>query len=269
MLVLIKGAGDLATGVACRLYRSGFSVAMTELAQPTAVRRTVSFSSAVAEGRATVEGVTAVLAHGTEEIPSLLAAGQIPILIDPEGKSVGLLRPCGVVDAIMAKKNTGTSLSDAPVVIALGPGFTAGRDCHYVIETKRGHDLGRVIREGSAIPNTGVPGEIGGYTKERLLQAPCEGIFSPACSIGDLVQAGQAVGFVGETPLTAAISGILRGILPAGTPVFPGMKAGDIDPRCKREHCFTISDKARALGGGVLEALLEGLSLIRQKEGQP
>jgi len=259
MLILIKGAGDLATGIACRLFQSGFHLIMTETPQPTTVRCTVAFSQAVYRGEATVEGITAKLAATPAEALELTRRGFAAVLVDPEGRTVKTLQPYGVVDAILAKRNLGTCMTDAPAVVGVGPGFTAGLDCHAAIETQRGHNLGRVLYTGSPAPNTGIPGEIGGYTIERLLRAPADGIFSPAAAIGDTVAAGQAVGFVCGCPMTAQISGILRGLLPAGTPVHRGMKAGDVDPRCQACNCFSVSDKARAIGGGVLEGLLHVL----------
>ncbi len=236
---------------------------MTETAQPTTVRCTVAFSRAVYDGEAEVEGIRARLAASPGEALELTENGFVAVVIDPEGKAVGALRPRGVVDAILAKRNLGTFITDAPAVIGVGPGFTAGLDCHAAVETKRGHDLGRVLYTGSPAPNTGIPGEIGGFTTQRLLRAPADGIFSPAAAIGDIVEAEQTVGFAGGVPMTARIAGVLRGLLPAGTPVYRGMKAGDIDPRCQVSHCFSISDKARSVGGGVLEGLLHVLN----KEG--
>ena len=262
--VLIRGAGDLASGIALRLHRSGFAVAMTEIPVPTTVRRTVAFSPAVYLGSAQVEDVTGTLCHSVQELEELVEEGKIPVLAD-EKADMGLAwKPDVVVDAILAKKNLGTRLTDAKTVIGVGPGFTAGVDCHCVVETKRGHYLGRCIWQGSAIPNTGVPGLIGGYGTERLLRAPADGIFRGAVEIGDQVEAGQVVGFVesgdiaiaGVIPVTARISGVVRGLLQDGVPVSAGMKAGDVDPRCERNHCFTVSDKASAIGGGVLEAIL-------------
>ena len=274
MLVVIKGAGDLASGIALRLFHAGFDIAMTEIAVPLSVRTSVCFSRAVYEGRAVVEDVTAVLVRneaGTREAGYLLDTmppvgvlpkKQIAVFIDPAAEIVKKLRPAVLVDAIMAKKNTGTAITDAPVVIGVGPGFTAGLDCHAVIETQRGHTLGRVITVGPAQPDTGVPGDIGGYTAERLLRSPADGIFEAVKAIGHAVKKGEAAAFVrsgpcGEKiPVKAEIDGMLRGILPDGTPVKKGMKAGDVDPRCEVSHCFTVSDKALAIGGGVLEALL-------------
>lgn len=256
MLILVKGAGDLATGTAVRLYRAGFQVVMTDIAQPTAVRRTVAFSQCIYDGQTTVEGITARKAENRDQVRDILAAGEIPVLVDPQAAILAQLPFMVVVDAILAKKNLGTTISDAPIVLALGPGFTAGTDCHGVIETKRGHDLGRLILEGSAIPNTGVPGDVGGYTKERIIRAPADGPFEPVAQIGQQVNLGDVVAKVNGIPVTAQLTGIVRGMLPAGIPVTTGMKAGDIDPRCEVRHCFTVSDKARAIGGGVLEGIL-------------
>jgi xanthine dehydrogenase accessory factor len=254
-IVLIKGGGDLATGIAHRLHRAGFSIVITELDKPTVIRRTVAFAQAVYSREVTVEGVTAVLAR-IEEADSLLVQEKIPILVDASAQSVEMLKPWAIVDAIIAKKNTGTDCTQAAIVIGVGPGFTAGIDVHAAVETMRGHDLGRVITAGAAIVDTGVPGDIGGYTIERLLRAPVDGIFKAVSRIGDMVRPGDIVAEVSGTPVTASIGGVVRGLLQDGLDVTARMKVGDIDPRCQRDHCFTISDKARAIGGGVLEALL-------------
>lgn len=254
-LVVIKGGGDIATGIACRLYRSGFSVVITELPCPTVIRRTVAFAEAVAAGQVAVEGVTARRVVLTE-VDQTLAAGCIPVVVDPAAECVAVLKPQAVVDAIIAKRNTGTKITDAPVVIGVGPGFTAGVDVAAVVETMRGHDLGRVIYQGKAIANTGIPGEISGYTLERLVRAPAAGVFTGCRRIGDVVAAGEVVGHVNGVPVQTLIAGVLRGLIQSGLTVTKGLKLGDVDPRCKREHCYTISDKARAVGGGVLEALL-------------
>jgi len=211
------------------------------------------------EGEVTVEGVTARRAT-LEQVPALLEAGLIPVLDDPEGRAVDRLRPEVVVDAIMAKRNTGTRLTDAPLVVALGPGFRAGRDCHAVVETARGHFLGRVYWEGEALPNTGVPGEVGGATAERVLRAPADGIFQSCAQIGDLVEAGQTVAWVNGRPVQARLRGVLRGLLADGLEVHAGMKVGDVDPRAERSHCFTVSDKALSIAGGVLEAISSWLN---------
>lgn len=263
MLIVIRGAGDLASGVAVRLHRAGFSLVMTDLEKPTAIRREVSFCRAITDGRAQVEDALAEYARTCGDARAIVARGNIAVMADPSGACIAELKPDVLVDAILAKKNTGTSLADAPVVIALGPGFTAGADCHAVVETMRGHDLGRVYETGSALPNTGVPGMIGGYASQRLLRAPCDGVFRATVAIGDTVGAGDTVAMVDGTPVIAAIGGVVRGLLPSGTPVASGMKSGDIDPRGVRENCFTVSDKARAIGGGVLEAVLRLTGGIR------
>ena len=262
MLVLIRGAGDIATGIALRLHRAGMQVVMTDLPKPTAIRRTVSFSQAIVLGECKVEDTTGRLCTA-EEVPAVLQAGEIPVLADPECSCLPLLNPDVLVDAILAKKNLGTAITDAPAVIAVGPGFTAGVDCHAVVATMRGHYLGRVIRDGSAIPNTATPGLIGGFAGERVLRAPAEGIFRQVLEIGAPVQAGDIAGYVGDEPMVCTIGGVLRGILPDGTPVFKGMKAGDVDPRCEPDHCLCASDKALAVGGGVLEAILQKTGVLR------
>ena len=256
MNIVIKGAGDLATGIGYRLKKCGFTVVMTDLAVPTAVRRTVSFSRAIYEGRAVVEGIAAEYVNDRAEMEESLKRGAIPVFIDPEAEIVKQWKPDVVVDAILAKKNVNTSITDAPFVVGVGPGFEAGVDCHRVVETKRGHYLGSVIEHGSAIPNTGVPGNIGGYTVERIIRSVCDGVFHPVAQIGDLVQKGDLVAYSNEEPIYAAITGIVRGMLQEGVIVTKGMKSGDIDPRCEQSHCFSISDKAKSIGGGVLEAIL-------------
>lgn len=266
MLVLIKGAGDLASGIALRLHHCGYQIVMTEIACPTTVRRTVAFSGAVYNGTAMVEDVTAELASDPMQAKELLQEGRIAVLVDPECACVKELRPDVLIDAILAKKNLGTNKDDAPVVIGVGPGFTAGEDVDAVVETKRGHTLGRAIYSGSAIENTGVPGDVGGYTIERLIKAPCAGDFVPIAEIGDSVQKGQIVARVGESEIEAGLSGIVRGMLPAGIAVSEGMKCGDIDPRDCRENCYTVSDKALSIGGGVLEAIL---CLKKRKKREP
>ncbi len=255
MVVLIKGAGDLASGVALRLWRFGLRVALTDLPVPTAIRRTVSFCPALTAGWAKVEDVTARPATTKAEAEALWAAGEIPVFADPEAHIRSELRPDVLVDAILAKRNLGTARSDAPIVIALGPEFTAGADCHAVVETMRGHDLGRIYYTGSALANTGVPGEIGGYGAERVMHAPAAGLFRGLCQIGDTVEAGETIALVGDVPVRTDIRGVLRGLLADGIYAPQGMKCADVDPRARREHCFTVSDKARSLGGAVLEAM--------------
>jgi len=263
-LVAVKGAGDLATGVIHRLSRAGFAVIATELPEPTVVRRTVAFAEAVTRGEMTVEDVTARLATSLQDIQATLASGLVPIVVDPNGTLLRQMHPSVLIEATLSKYNSGLTMDDAPIVIALGPGYEAGKDVHAVIETNRGHNLGRVYLRGGAESNTGVPGAIGGYTIERLLRAPCAGALYGVRQIGDMVQAGETVAVVrtneisdNETaPVVATISGILRGLMHDGLHVNSGMKVGDIDPRAAREHCFTISDKSRAVAGGVLEAIL-------------
>lgn len=256
MLILIRGAGDLASGVACRLHRAGFQIVMTDLPQPTAIRRTVCFSEAIVHGSVQLEAITARFAASAAETEQILAKGEIAVLADAEAACAHELQPDVLIDAILAKKNLGTSMDLAPVVVALGPGFTAGEDCHAVVETMRGHTLGRVYYKGSALPNTGIPGNIGGYTLDRILRAPCDGVFRGVRQIGDTVEADEICAYVDAMPIKSTIRGVLRGLLPDGTVVYQGMKSGDVDPRCKIEHCYTCSDKALAIGGGVLEAIL-------------
>ena len=263
MLVVIRGAGDLASGIALRLRRAHVRVVMTDIERPTAIRRTVCFSQAIVHGETAVEGIPARLAHSPADALELLGKGVIPVLPDPEGTSIPVLKPDAVVDAILAKKNLGTKITDAPVVIGVGPGFTAGVDCHAVVETMRGHYLGRVIHQGSAIPNTGIPGLIGGFAGERVLRAPADGVFRQLLEIGAQVKMGDIAATVNGEPMVCTLDGVLRGILADGTPVRKGMKAGDIDPRCKVEHCYCASDKALAVGGGVLEAILNLTGVLR------
>ncbi len=255
-MIVIKGAGDLASGAAVRLAHCGFPIVMTDLPHPTSIRRTVCFSEAILKGTFTVEDVTAEYAKTVDEIAPIHARGHIAVLADPKADCVKVLHTDVIVDAILAKRNLGTQITDAPIVIALGPGFIAGVDCHAVIETMRGHDLGRVILNGAAEPNTGIPGNIIGFTTERVLRAPKDGFFTEIRHIGDLVEKDEPVASVDGETITATISGVIRGLLPTGTPVHTGMKSGDIDPRPIQSHCYTVSDKARAIGGGVLEAIL-------------
>ena len=256
MMVLIKGAGDLATGIAYRLKKSGFDIVMTEIHKPTTVRRTVAFSQAVFDNEIVIEGIKGVKVNNINEIYEEIREGNIPIIIDENAEIIKELRPDVVVDAIIAKKNLGTSIEDAPIVIGVGPGFEAKVDCHLVVETKRGHYLGKVIEEGSAIPNTGVPGNIGGYTKERIIRASSNGKIKPVVAIGDFVKKRDIVAYIDGIEVLAEMDGIVRGMLQEGIEVFKGMKSGDIDPRCEKDNCFTISDKARSIGGGVLEAIM-------------
>jgi xanthine dehydrogenase accessory factor len=258
-LVLVRGAGDLATGVIVRLSRAGFLVVALEVPRPTAIRRTVALAEAMYEGSAAVEGIRAERAGDSGEALALLAPGVVPLLADPGCSSLAKFAPIALVDAIIAKRNLGTRIDMAPIVIALGPGFEAGIDVHAVVETNRGHDLGRVLQKGCAEANTGVPGLIGGYGPERVLRAPIPGAAAPLCDIGDYRRAGEAVfDVVGSSHVrvVSPFDGVVRGLIRPGFEVTAGFKVADIDPRCRREHCFSVSDKARAIAGGVLEAIL-------------
>ena len=257
IIVLIKGGGEMASGVAYRLYKSNFKkICMTEVSQPQAVRREVSFCEAIYDEEKTVEGVTARLIESHELIQGVWDRGQIPIIVDPQARVLNFLSPDVVVDAILAKKNLGTKITDAPLVIGLGPGFYAGRDVHLVVETNRGHNLGRVISEGEAEKNTGIPGVIAGYGAERVFRASREGRLKALKKIGDYIEAGEVVATVDGVPVKAQIKGVIRGMLRDGTDVWKGMKAGDIDARGIKESCYTVSDKTKAIGGGVLEGIL-------------
>lgn len=261
-LVVVRGAGDLATGVIHRLHRCGYPVLALEISRPAAIRRKVAFSEAVYNGECTVENVRCRKAESVAGALEILRSGDVALLIDPKAECLKEVKPWAVVDAILAKKNLETSREMAPLTIALGPGFTAGKDVQLVIETKRGHNLGRIIRKGSAAPNTGIPGIIAGYGEERVIHAPAQGVFEGAAAISDIVERGQLIGQIdtgkGKVPVCASIAGILRGILPDGYPVTEGFKLADIDPRPKeRENCFSISDKARCIAGSVLAGLLE------------
>lgn len=271
-LIVVRGAGDLATGTIHRLKKAGFRLLVLEAEHPAAIRRQVALSEAVYAGSARVEDVEAVrmdvdLAEKKnrkelmeQEMERIWKKDGVPVLVDPAGLSIAALRPAVVVDAILAKKNLGTTKEMAPLVIALGPGFTAGEDVDVVIETKRGHNLGRVIRSGSAVPNTGIPGIIGGYGKERVMHAQAEGILRNAASIGDIVEARAVIAEIetenGTVPVEASLSGLLRGLIRDGYPVTKGFKIADIDPRKEElQNCFTISDKARCIAGSVLEVI--------------
>ena len=257
LVIGIKGAGEMASAVAWRLYQARIqTIFMMETTNPLAVRREVSFCEAVHDGKQTVEGVTAVRAETVKQIPSIWQDGQIAVIADPEWRTLPQIGPDVVIDAILAKKNLGTALNEADLVVALGPGFSASQDSHLVIETNRGHDLGRIITSGAAEPNTGIPGAIGGYARERVLRAPADGLFTAMRGIGDLVKSGDVIGTVKDQDVTAQIDGILRGVIRDGLNVRKGLKLGDIDPRAEVRFCYTISDKSRAIAGSVLEAIM-------------
>ena len=254
--VLIKGGGEMASGVACRLHKSGFKLLLTEIERPVAVRRKVSFCEAVYDGKTMVEGVEAILVKTLDDVTMAWDKKKIPLLVDPQCDSRLTIKPDVLVDAILAKKNTGTHLDDAPLVIALGPGFKGGKDAHFVVETNRGHNLGRLLNTGSAEPNTGVPGSIQGITSDRVLRASAEGPWQNNMDIGDYVRKDDTVGSVNGATVKAQIDGVVRGLIRPGISVKKNLKGGDIDPRGEKAFCFTISEKARAIGGSVLEGIL-------------
>lgn len=257
MRIVIRGAGEMATGCAYRLHYSGFfNILMTEIEKPLAVRRSVSFCEAVYEHSWTVEDIRAERIDSVEAAQDLWQQRTLPTLVDPDATCKAIVKPHVLVDAILAKRNIGTSITDAPLVIALGPGFCAGKDAHYVIETNRGHDLGRIICEGYASPNTGVPGTIGGHSALRVLRAPTNGVFESDLEIGAQVQEGQVVGDVNGMPVKAELTGLLRGLIRPGTVVTDKLKIGDIDPRGDTSYCSRISEKACAIGGAVLAAIM-------------
>ena len=261
-LIIVRGGGDLATGTIYKLKKSGFPVLILEVPNPSAIRRNVSFCEAVYQGTQTVEDMTCYLVESVEQAEQFINEGKLCVLVDPMGESIARLKPLAVIDAILAKKNLGTNRNMAPITLALGPGFVAGEDVDAVIETKRGHNLGRVLWEGAAAPNTGIPGIIGGYGKERVIHCPAKGILRNVKKITDTVSRGEVIAVVeteeGNVPVKATLDGILRGLIRDGYPVHVGFKMADIDPRAEEyENCFTISDKARCIAGGVLEALLQ------------
>lgn len=250
---IVRGGGDLATGVVYRLWRAHYRVLCLEIERPLVVRRSVAVAEAIFSGEHSVEGMRAVR---IESISEWTDSNTIAIRVDPDGSSISKLAPDLVVDAIMMKRNVGTHREMAPLVFAIGPGFSAPNEVHGVVETKRGHTLGRLITNGSAIPNTGIPGMEMGYTTERLLRAPCVGRVKPFREIGESVSAGEIVAEVDGEPVSAQITGVLRGLIHPSVNVRQGMKIGDIDPRNERAHCFSITDKALAIGGGILEGVL-------------
>ena len=261
-LIIVRGGGDLATGTIYKLKKSGFPVLVLEAENPSAIRRNVAFCEAVYQGSQTVEDLTCYQAESVEQAEELLNRGKLAVLVDPAGEAIRRLKPLAVVDAILAKRNLGTNRDMAPITVALGPGFVAGVDVDAIVETKRGHHLGRVLWTGSAAPNTGIPGIIDGYGKERVIHSPAKGIVRNVKKITDTVSKGEVIALVetesGVVSVEASLDGILRGLIRDGYPVKVGFKMADIDPR-KEEYnnCFTISDKARCIAGGVLEAILQ------------
>ena len=261
-LIIVRGGVDLATGTIYKLKKSGFPVLILEVANPSAIRRNVAICEAVYQGTQKVEDMTCYLADSLEQAQQFLKEGKLTVLVDPKGIAISALQPLAVVDAILAKKNLGTNQNMAPITVALGPGFTAGTDVDAVIETKRGHNLGRVLWQGCAAPNTGIPGIIGCYGKERVIHCPAKGILRNVKKITDTVSKGDVIAVVetqkGIIPVEATLDGILRGLIRDGYAVTVGFKIADIDPRTDEyNNCFTISDKARCIAGGVLEAILQ------------
>lgn len=272
-LVIVRGGGDIATGTIYKLNRCGYPVLVLESERPSAIRRKVAFSEAVYDGEARVEDMLCFCVSDMKEAWDVMETGHVALMKDPECKVLGEAHPWALVDGILAKRNLGTHRGMAPKTIALGPGFVAGEDVDLVIETMRGHSLGRVIEKGAALPNTGVPGKIGGYDKERVVYAPGRGNVHVLREIGEKVEKGERIAEIvndgevisGETvsaggqriPVVAEISGLVRGMIREGYPVTKGFKMADIDPREEEyENCFRISDKARCIAGGVLEGLL-------------
>lgn len=267
-IVIIRGGGDIASGVIQKLHRSGFKVLVLETDKPTSIRRKVSFSEAIYEKYITIESITAVHVNDMKEILNSWEKDEIPVVIDPNGRYIDILKPHIVIDAILAKKNLGTKKDMAPITIALGPGFEADRDVHIVVETNRGHDLGRLIFSGKATENTGVPGEIGGYSKERVLYSPHSGIINNVKEIGDVVKAKDLIAYVDNMEINATIDGVLRGLIRDNSKVHKGLKIADIDPRLtEKKNCYTISDKARNIGGAVLEGILYMKKVRGNKRG--
>ncbi len=253
--IVVRNGGDIASGIIHRLYMSGYKVVVLEIEKPLTIRRTVSFSEAVYNGETTVEGVRAILAKSLDSIYQILEEGHIPIYVDGQGDIIRELKPLAVVDAIIAKKNLGTNRKMAPITIGVGPGFEAGAGVDLVVESQRGHNLGKVIHKGKPASNTGIPGDILGYREERVIRANADGVIKTFYNIGDMVEKEDILAQIGEEVIIAQIGGILRGMIKEGTYVKKGLKIGDIDPRGVKEYAFTISDKARAIGGGVLEGI--------------
>ena len=267
MKVVIRGGGDLATGVAEVLYQSGFKILILDIEKPSSIRRSVCFSEAIYEGVTKVENIICKKVENENEIEKCWNEKIIPIMVDEKGEIIKKIKPNVVVDSIIAKKNLGTTKDMAPITIALGDGFEAGKDVDIVVETMRGHNLGRVITSGRAMKNTGIPGEIKGVSKDRVIYSLANGIFSSVKKIGDTVQKDEIIGYVGDVEIRGKISGVLRGIIRDGYEVTENMKIGDIDPRIEeKSNCFTISDKARSLGGAVLRAIMFRLKEEREKK---
>lgn len=254
-VIVIRGGGDIASGVIQKFHRSGFKVIVLEIEKPSFIRRKICYGEAVYEGEMFLEGSRAILAQNIFEAEEIIKNNHIAILIDQTGNKIKKLKPLAVVDAILAKKNLGTNIKMAPITIGLGPGFEAGKDVNIAIETMRGHDLGRLIFKGKTLDNTGVPGVIDGYGKKRVVYSETSGVIRNIKDIGDMVKKDQVLGYIGETEIKSPLTGIIRGLIRDGYTVPKGFKIGDVDPRLEeRKNCFTISDKARNIGGSALEA---------------
>ena len=267
MKVVIRGGGDLATGVAEVLYQSGFKILILDIEKPSSIRRSVCFSEAIYDGIIQVENIICKKVENENDIEKCWNEKIIPIMVDEKGEIIKKIKPDVVVDSIIAKKNLGTTKEMAPITVALGDGFEAGKDVDIVIETMRGHNLGRIITSGRAMKNTGIPGEIKGVSKDRVIYSLANGRFSSVKKIGDTVQKDEIIGYVGDVEIRGKISGVLRGIIREGYEVTENMKIGDIDPRIEeKNNCFTISDKARSLGGAVLRAIMFRLKEEREKK---
>ncbi len=256
-LIIVRGGGDIASGIIHKLYKCGFKIVILETDQPTSIRREVCFSEAVYDKIKTVEEVTCKLANNTQEIDTILKENNIPVIIDTKGEYIQKLKPLAVVDSILAKRNLGTNKSMAPITIGVGPGFNALEDVDCVIETMRGHNLGRIIYQGSAIPNTGIPGIIKGISKERVIYSNTNGTIKTIKNIGEVVKQNEVIAYINETPVLATIDGVLRGIIKNNLYVKENLKIADIDPRLEEiQNSYTISDKARTIAGAVVEAIL-------------
>ena len=255
-IVIVRGGGDVATGAAARLHRAGFAVVVTEIEMPLAVRRLVAFAEAIYAGETSVEEIQARRVDDVEGVKRALSGGVVPVIVDPTAEIRQALKPLALIDGRMVKRPSDLPLEAAPMIIGLGPGLTAGVDCHAVVETNRGHHMGRVFWEGSAQDDTGIPEKVAGHDVDRVLRAPASGRFKGMQSLASVVAKGTAVGKVGGVPVHASFTGALRGLLHSGLHVEIGAKVGDLDPRCDPMYCYQISDKSLAVGGGVLEALL-------------
>lgn len=256
-IVIVRGGGDIATGTIYKLVQCGFKVLVLEVSKPSAIRINVAFCQAVYDEKKVIEGCCCYLCDDLDKAYDVMENGDIAMMIDPRGEMIEKVQPLAVVDAILAKRNLGTNRNMAKITIGLGPGFVAGKDVDAVIETMRGHNLGRVIYQGQALKNTSIPGMINGYGKERVIHAPYEGIVTTCKKITDVVKKGEVIATIDGNPVYATMDGILRGLIHDGYQVNVGFKMADIDPRIDEvKNCFTISDKARCIAGGVLEAIM-------------